>query len=202
MAIEDDIKVRSEIARSRRSAGLSHAEVARACGLSRSAVARTEAGTRRATAVELACMGAAVGLDVRLRAYPAGDPMRDAGQLRLLERLRSEIERTLGWRTEVPLPAPGDLRAWDAVIDGRGWSLAVEAETVIDDVQALQRRLNLKRRDGGADRVVLLIADTPRNRRAVAATAGSFSDLPLTTRLILGPLRQGAQPASSGIVFL
>ena len=81
---------------------------------------------------------------VRLRAYPAGDPIRDAGHTRLLDRLRRDLASGLQWRSEVPLPIEGDLRAWDAVIGGPGWRLMVEAETLIDDVQALERRLALE----------------------------------------------------------
>lgn len=121
IAGEDETHVLADIARSRRGAGLSHAEVGRQCGMSRTMVARAEAGTRPTTIQEYARMGAAVGLDVRLRAYAAGDPIRDAGQQRLLERLRPRVSAILAWRTEVPLPIDGDRRAWDAVIRGTGW---------------------------------------------------------------------------------
>jgi hypothetical protein len=57
--------------------------------------------------VDLATIGAMVGLDVRLRAWPAGDPIRDAGQQRLLDRLRLRVGPTVRLRTEVPLPIEG-----------------------------------------------------------------------------------------------
>jgi hypothetical protein len=175
----------------------------RPCGLSRSAVARIEAGTRRSTTVEeFACLGATVGLDIRLRAYPAGDAIRDAGQARLLERLRARLNPSLAWRTEVPLPIAGDLRAWDAVIRGPAWRIGVEGETVLDDLQALERRLALKRRDGDVDHVVLLVADTQRNRRALASAPAAFADLPLRTREILAAMRNARDPGGSGIVIL
>lgn len=151
---------------------------------------------------DIVAIGAAVGLDVRLRAFPAGDAIRDAGQQRLLGRLRPRLHPTLGWSTEVGLPIEGDRRAWDAVIRGEGWRVAVEAETVLDDLQALDRRLALKRRDGGEDHVILLVADTPRNRRALAAAPGAFADLPLRTREILRALGGGRAPVGSGIVIL
>ncbi|MBA2720376.1 MAG: hypothetical protein H0U52_14225 [Chloroflexi bacterium] len=145
---------------------------------------------------------AVVGLDLALRAYPAGDPIRDAGQLRLLERFRARLHPSLHWSTEVPLPIEGDLRAWDAVIRGDGWRLPVEAETVLNDLQALERRLNLKLRDGGTEHVILLVADTTRNRRALAAAPGAFANLPLGTREVLRALARGEQPGGSGIVIL
>jgi transcriptional regulator with XRE-family HTH domain len=202
LAAEDEARVRTEIIRARRAAGLSRTDVGRACGMSRSGVERTESGTRRATTGELACLGAAVGLEVRLKAYPMGDPIRDAGQLRLLARLRSEIHASLGWRTEVALPIPGDRRAWDAVITGSGWRLAVEAETVLTDVQAVERRIELKRRDGRIDHVIIVVADTPQNRRAVRAAGGSLVADPRPPRALLADLRAGRDPVASGVVFL
>ena len=203
MAGEDLARVRFELARARRTAGLSQAEVARACGLSRAAMSRLETGAnRRVTIEELARVGGAVALDVRIRTYPAGDPIRDAGQARLLERFRSRLGPGLTWSTEVPLPLPGDLRAWDAIVRSSTWRIGVEAETVIDDVQAVERRLALKRRDGEVDHVILLVSDTPRNRRAVAAAGAAFGDLPLRTRDILAALRDGRDPGGSGLVFL
>ena len=200
---EDERRVRADISSARRNSGLSLATVGRACGLSRSAAGRIENGdTIEVSTGRLACLGAAVGLDVRLRAYPAGDPIRDAGQIRLLERLRARLHASLRWSTEVPLPIEGDLRAWDAVIRGRDWRRPVEAETVLDDIQALERRLGLKRRDGGEDHLILLVADTIRNRRALAAAPGAFADLPLKTREILAALSKGEDPGGSGIVVL
>lgn len=151
---------------------------------------------------DLGAWCAVVGLDLALRAYPGGDPLRDRAQLALLERFRSRLHPSLGWATEVPLPIEGDLRAWDAVIRGDGWRIAVEAETVLDDLQAVERRLALKRRDGRIDHVILLVADTRRNRRALASAPGAFADLPLRTRDILNALGRGVHPGGSGIVIV
>jgi transcriptional regulator with XRE-family HTH domain len=200
---EDERRVRADIAAARRNAGVSQDAIGAACGISGSAEGRIETGVTRTVDLRtLAAMAAAVGLDVRLRAYPAGDPIRDAGQIRHLERLRARIHPSLRWSTEVPLPIDGDLRAWDALIRGDAWRIAVEAETVLDDLQAQERRLALKRRDGGQDHVILLVADTRRNRRALASAPGAFADLPLGTREILVALRKGRNPGASGIVIL
>jgi hypothetical protein len=143
-----------------------------------------------------------VGLDVRIRAYPAGDPIRDAGQQRLLARLRARLHPSLRWSTEVPLSIEGDLRAWDAVIRQDRWRIVVEAETVLHDLQALERKLALKLRDGGEERLILLVADTKRNRRALAAAPDAFADLSAGTRTILAAMSIGRDPGSGGIVFL
>ena len=192
-----------EIRRGRLGAGLSLRAVAAAARIDHARIWRIERGFATPTLDDVAALGAVVGLDVRLRAYVAGDPIRDAGQLRLLSRLRSVSGPGLTWRTEVPLPLADDRRAWDAVIHGPGWTVHVEAETVIQDVQALERRLLLKRRDGGAEAVILLMADTRRNRRVVTAAhqAGALAELPVRTRGLLRCLRLGTAPGS-GILFL
>ena len=176
--------------------------VGRACGLSRTGIERIEAGTRRSTVRELAAFGAVVGLDVRLRAYPAGDAIRDAGQVRLLERLRQRLHPSLRWATEVPLPIDGDLRAWDALIRGDAWRIAVEAETVLDDLQARERSLALKMRDDRMDHVILLVADTRRNRRALIAAPAAFATFSRDARPVLRALGSGADPGMSAIVIL
>jgi hypothetical protein len=137
-----------------------------------------------------------------LRAYPAGDAIRDVGQQRLLARFRPRLHPSLGWATEVVFPIEGDLRAWDAVIRGANWQIAVEAETVLDDIQAVERKLARKQRDGGIDHVILLVADTPRNRRALAAAPGAFATFSRDSRAMLRALREGRDPGCSGIVIL
>jgi hypothetical protein len=184
--------------------GLSLRDAGAASGTAHQQLLRFEGGELdRVSIAQLGAWCSVVGLDLVVRAYPAGDPIRDAGQVRLLGRLRPRLHPSLGWSTEVALPIPGDLRAWDAQIRGEGWTLGVEAETVLDDIQALERRLALKRRDGGVDHVVLLVADTTTNRRALAsAAATAFADLPLRTREVMAALRAGRDPDGSGIVIL
>jgi transcriptional regulator with XRE-family HTH domain len=189
--------------RARVGAGLSLRAVGAATGIDHGRIWRFEHGRAGELRVDdLGAICAVVGLDLALRAYPAGDAIRDAGQARLLERLRLRISPSLGWSTEAPLPIPGDLRAWDAVIRGPAWRIGVEGETALDDVQATERRLGLKWRDGDVDRVILLVADTRRNRRALAATPAAFGDLPLRTREVLAALRDGRDPGRGGIVVL
>jgi transcriptional regulator with XRE-family HTH domain len=193
----------AESRRARIGAGLSLRAIETATGIDHVRIWRFEGGDVDTLSVpQVAAICAVVGLDVRLRAYPAGDPIRDAGQVRLLQRLRPILAPALRWRTEVPLPITGDLRAWDAVIRGPGWWLPVEAETVIEDVQALERKLALKQRDGDARHVIVLVADTRRNRRSLASVPGAFQGWPLRTREVLAALRAGRDPGASGIVIL
>lgn len=146
------------------------------------------------------------GLDLTLRVYPAGDPIRDRAQLALLERLRVRLPPSLRWRPEVPLPIDGDLRAWDAEIRGREprpWRARVEAETRIADGQALERKLALKLRDDPGGHLILLVADTRANRRALVALGPGLREmLPFGAREILSALDAGREPPGSGIVML
>ncbi len=129
--------------------------------------------------------------------------------MRLLERLRARLPADLSLKTEVPLPLAGDLRAWDGWVGGlrtttgssRG--LPVEAETRISDLQAQLRRLALKMRDGDVDQVLLVVADTPSNRAAIAAGAALIRDqFPITPRLAWRAITAGLDPEGSALLFL
>ncbi len=182
--------------------GLSLRAVADACGTSHQQVLRFEQGQLGRVAIaDLGAWFAVVGMDLVIRAYPAGDPIRDSGQQRLLQRLRVGIHVDLTWTTEVVLPIHGDQRAWDAVIRGRGWWIAVEAETVLDDLQALERRIARKVRDGGSPQVLLLISDTRRNRQAIAAAPSAFIGYDRDARSVLALLSAGRDPDRSALVF-
>jgi hypothetical protein len=79
----------------------------------------------------------------------------------------------------------------------------VEAETRLSDIQALTRRLELKRRDGGILNMIMLVADTRTNRAALLGARSSLADgFPLRHGAILGALRDGVDPGGSGIVIL
>lgn len=103
----------------------------------------------------------------------------------------------------MPLPIVGDLRAWDAIVGGSGWDVGVEAETRPPDLQALDRRLALKQRDGSVDQVVLLLADTRHNHELVRGNeAWVASRFPVPGRRALELLAAAANPGGSAIVFL
>ena len=194
----------ADIRLTRRGAGLSLKAAATSVGMSESTFSRLERGRLARTTVEqLALACSAVGLKFVGRAYPDGDPVRDAGHTRLLLRLRGLIHRSAVWRTEVPLPIPGDLRAWDAQIRLGGAVVAVEAEMRLGDLQALERRIGLKRRDGGIELIVLLVADTRGNRHMLSHHREALrTSFPLDTRAMLRALRDGRLPEASGIVVL
>lgn len=159
------------------------------------------------TTVQLGRIGAVVGLDVRVRAFPGPAPLRDAAQLALLDRLRARLHPDLTLRTEVPLPIEGDQRAWDGVIKGfvspQPLTLPAEAEARIHDFQAQTRRIMLKSRDAGIDHVLLVVAGTRMNRRAIRAAHAAVDELfPVPERVALAALAAGAHPGGSALVFL
>jgi hypothetical protein len=181
--------------------------VAVSSGMSASQVGRIERGTLPSVSVDqLARVGAAVGLDVRVRSFPGPDPLLDAGQIAVLGRLRSRLHPDLGFRAEVPLPITGDQRAWDAMIDAlRGITplLPVEAESRLIDGQAQIRRIMLKLRDSGLEHVLVVIADTRRNRDAVAAAASTIlADFPVPQRRAMAALAAGEHPGGSALILL
>jgi transcriptional regulator with XRE-family HTH domain len=197
-------RVVADVRAARVGAGLSLEAVAEAVGVSHSRISRLERGAIEHPPVDfVAAVCAVVGLDLVIKAYPSGDPLRDRAHDALLGRLRAVLDPSLRLKTEQPLPILGDLRAWDGTIIGRGWLCHVEAETAITDGQALLRRLSLKARDGGRGNVVLLVSDTRMNRDALHTLRPSITaSLPLGTRSILGSLRRGEEPRESGIVVL
>ncbi len=152
---------------------------------------------------EVARALAVVGLDLSVRAYPKGSPLRDRAHVELLERLRLRIGPTVRWATEVPLPNPGDRRAWDALARVAAVRIGIEAETRARDSQELKRRLELKRRDGGVDHVILLLADTRHNRAFLRAAGEGFREaFPVPARIVLDRLAAAVDPGGSGIVLL
>lgn len=194
-----------EVRQGRLSRGLSQLEVARVASISQAKVSQIERASLATVSIRDVChLLAAVGMELSARAYPAGPPLRDAAHRALLERLRARIGQSVRWKFEVPLPITGDLRAWDAVMELANVRVAVEAETRVRDVQALQRRVSLKLRDDPTTtRVVLLLADTRSNREMVRAEERILSEeYPLSPRAMLASLSEGRAPESSGVVLL
>jgi transcriptional regulator with XRE-family HTH domain len=193
-----------EIRESRMGAGLTCAQVGAACGISASYEARIERGeARRVSVVLLALLCAAVGLDLSVRAFPAGTPLRDSAHLALLARVRASLHPGWTWRSEVPIPLPGDPRSWDAVIDRDGLRIGVEAETRVRDIQALDRRIALKLRDSGLDHVILVLADTRSNRAVLRAFADDLrANHPIPPRVAKAALASGEDPGGSAVLLL
>jgi hypothetical protein len=170
----------------------------------RSKLSRIERGRfRMVPVVELSRLCAILGLELSVRVYPGGQPIRDSAQQALLDRFQAAISPSIRCRREVPLPVSGDLRAWDAWL-AFNEPIAVEAETRPRDLQATQRRINLKWRDDPrVAGVVLLLADTRRNRDLMREYGDALLiDYPVPGEELLADLAAGRRPRGSGVLLM
>lgn len=192
-----------ELRDARLASGLSQSHVAGAAGLKQSRISRTERNEPPMARVdELARHCAVLGHELSVRAFPVGSPVRDAAQRDVLRALQGMVDPAFRWRFEVGLDLPGDRRAWDAWLDGPG-DVAIDAETRLRDIQAVQRKLELKWRDSGSPRLILVLSASRHNRRVVREhRAALASMLPLDTREVLASLRSGRVPRANGIAFV
>lgn len=182
--------------------GLSQAAVARAAGISQPLLSLIERGADPGVSIEtLSRVCAVVGLDLSIKAYPGGQPLRDRAHVALFERFRGAVGAAWAWSAEVPLPIPGDKRAWDRVLRGAGVVIGVEGETRPTDMQELGRRLGLKKRDGGVDRLILVLSDSEWCRRIVRLNDldGAF---PVPGKVALKALVDGRDPGGDAIVLI
>lgn len=181
--------------------GLSQEHVAASSHLSRGRYRLIEKGrVTNVTILELDRVGAVLGLDPSIKLYPGGPPVRDAGQTGRLAAFLEDVRPPLSHRAEVSLPRVDDRpeqRAWDAVLFGHRRRTALELEMQLRDVQAMRRRIDLKRRDDPTEGFILLIPGTRANRRVIAEFEAMFNDLPrLKRRDVRARLLAGEHPPS------
>ncbi len=193
-----------EISAARLAAGLALAVAAEAAGISVAELSRIEGSVAPWVSVLTAArVCAIVGLDLSVRTFPGSDPLRDAAHVRLAALVQARLGPGLTVRTEVPIGDDRDQRAWDETIADAEGLAAIELESRLTDAQALVRRVNLKRRDSGIDRVILVLNDTNGNRRAVLAARDTLlPTFPLEPSDVLSALSTGRVPRAGGIVFL
>ena len=198
-------RVTADLRDARLAADVSLDSAARAAGMSSSQLSRLELGRLERPDFEQVWRAASVvGLRPSLALYPAGSPVRDRAQLALLARFERCLGVGLRMRREIPLPLKGDLRAWDALVEGSDGSFFTEGESHVRDAQALERRLRLKVRDDPRARVVILVLTRSNHHRAVLADhRESLRDLlPLDGGAVLRAVRAGRCPPASGIVLV
>jgi transcriptional regulator with XRE-family HTH domain len=195
----------AELMEARRSAGLSQAALAEELRWSQSDVSRFERLTRvdGVSFVELSEVASLLGLELGAGLHLVGDPIRDKGHQALIARFRALL--SAAWRVvqDVPLPIPGDRRAWDLLLRLADQLIGVEAETKVRDVQALTRHVHLRERDGRADEIVVLLADTRTDRALVdqlrLALGSRYATSP---KVLLKALRSGERLLGSGVILL
>jgi transcriptional regulator with XRE-family HTH domain len=194
----------NELRAGRLDRNLSGEAVASSAGLSGAQYSRIERGLVQGLSIEQASvLLAAVGQTLSVRVYPDGEPVRDAAHAALLGRLRAIVHRSLRVLSEVPFPTPGDRRAWDLLVAGIDWRHGFEAETRPRDLQALERRIALKARDGGVDAVSLVLLDSRHNREFVRAYGTSLKvRFPVSGDRALELLRAGVDPGAGSVILL
>lgn len=187
----------------RQRAAISQARLAASSGVSRHWIYLFEHGRlgtidlRRATMVM-----AHLGHKLVVTTYPTGEPLRDEGQARLLERFNARLSPAWQRFAEAPMPQAGDLRAWDELLRGVVL-IGVEAETRPNDLQVIERAMSTKQRDSRVDRILLLISGTARNRSLIREHVGLLRQtFPLDTRATLEALGDGKDPGANGLVVL
>jgi transcriptional regulator with XRE-family HTH domain len=192
-----------EISNARRAAGISQTVLGAAVGLSKTEIGRIERGEAPwLTVLHAAALLSVVGLQLGARAYPAGSPLRDRGHLRLLADFEARLPANVGRVREWPIPLHGDPRAVDLLLTGLPIRVGVEAETVLDDLQALERDIRTKQRDGQLGRIILLVRGSNRNRQILAGADALRQAFPVKTRAVMAALVRGADPGADGIVLL
>ncbi|MEX2183293.1 MAG: helix-turn-helix transcriptional regulator [Chloroflexota bacterium] len=198
----DDALAEFRVARVER--GISQQRVAVAIGRSDAWVSWTETGGNGSlSVVDLFAMLACVDREGALRVHPGGGGLRDEGQARVLTQFHSLIAPTWAWRTEVGMPIPGDLRAWDVVIRDLACTIGVDAETRLRDLQALDRRVMLKQRDSGVHRAIILVPSTRTNRDALrSAGPDALANYPIPSPVALRALRDGRDPGGNAVIVL
>lgn len=186
-------------------AGLRQSDIARAVRRSASAIGRVERGVVRRVGVEdLATHAAAVGLKLSTKLYPGSGRLRDAVQLEMIRRYLASVKQG-GWSAalEVPIGPSGDLRAFDLVLARPSVRVAHEFVSRLRDVQAQIRPLLRKQQDSEIARLVVVVAGTNANRRAVAEADPVLREsFPLVSRTVLAALRSGRDPGANGLVLL
>lgn len=200
-------KLGTEARTARLAMGWSQQQVARRAGVSQPTVSRCEAGDSSLGAAAVACVLAAVGLDLAYRTFPEGLQLRDSGQLPLAQQLRGWAYRSWKIGFEVPV-SDGSQRAADIVLGGPVSAIHVELESNLVDFQA-QLRSGLLKRDALQERLghpvafVMALRDTERNRSAVRAYAGVISAaLPAGSREVLSAIRNGRPLGRDGLLWL
>ena len=195
----------NELRTARNAAGLTQRDAATVAGCSPTEVSRIERGIAPwVDVVTLMRFATVVGLDLWIRTYPGGEPLRDVAHLRLTEALKAMVGSALTIRGEVPVGDIRDRRAWDLTLtDRRGRICGTELETRIVDAQAQMRRITQKHQDAGVDRLLVVVADTRANRVAIRSAAALLgSSLVIDDPFALQALAVGELPPRDALIFV
>lgn len=206
MAREMALSIGQEVTLGRLNLGLTLRGAAHRAGVAYETQRRVEASDPGASLLTVCRVAAPLGVKVWGKGFPAATPsLRDTGQLGIAELIRRQLPATTRCELEHGL---GNGRAIDMVVSGADEILAIEIERLLADLQAQYRIADAKRLELAADhqrpvRLVMAVADTRRNRAAVAEHARLVRVmLPATSREILAALRRGEALGRDGVLWV
>jgi len=185
-------------------AGMTQKQVAAALHTSTSHVSRVEHGLIMGlTMHQLHRHAAVIGLKPYVNLYPLVARPLDSAQLQLFGRFRARIAPTWKVVLEATMPIRGDLRAADALLSLPGCRCVVEIVTRLADFQAQLRSARRKVRDLEADRLIMVVAATHTNRRAIRDSGRAVDEaFPVRTKEGLRALALGADPGGDALILL
>ncbi len=188
----------------RLASGKTQRQLATTLGVHHSHVSRVEHGQIRHIGIPaLSRHAAALGLKPWLRFFPVASRPLDSAQLRLWAALRERLHPSWHATLEAPMPQAGDLRAADVLLETPEVRCMIELITRLADLSGQTRSARLKLRDLGADRLILVVAGTETNRRAVRGAGPAVADtFPIGTREALERLAQGQDPGGDALILL
>jgi transcriptional regulator with XRE-family HTH domain len=195
-----------EVTLARTNLALTRNAAARLAGVSASTQERVERGDPSVQFRTACRVASAVGLKVWGRAFPVRSPsLRDTGQLRIADILRRAGHESYRIVLELALERG---RSADMAFFGPDEIIVAEIERLLADFQAQYRSGVMKRDELAAIhqrpvRLVLVIEDTQRNRRAVQQHAALIrSTLPAGSREVSRAIRTDQQLGRDGILWI
>lgn len=200
-------RIGADIETSRTALARSLDQVARRAGVAPSTVMRAIRGDPGIHLDTLFAIGAAAGLRMSVKAYPAALSLRDSGQLRIANYIVQQAHPSLTAALEVPVGDPFG-RAADVVLFGATEIVHSEIERRLPDLQAPYRAATVKRDSLQSQhqrpvRLVLVVEDTRRNRDLVAPHADLLRRiLPATSSEVMRALRSGAPLGRDGLLWV
>lgn len=196
----------AEVTLARTNLALTRNAAARLAGVSASTQERVERGDPSVQFYTACRVASAVGLKVWGKAFPVRVPsLRDTGQLRIADILRRAAHES--YRTILELSLEGG-RSADMAFFGPDEIIVAEIERLLADFQAQYRSAMAKRDELAAIhrrpvRLVLVVEDTQRNRRAVQQHGALIrSALPAGSREISRIIHTGQPLARDGILWI
>jgi len=202
-------RVGREVRTARLAAGLTQRQVGSLAQIRQEYVSAIERAVR-SPSLDVTCrLAAALGHELGVRFHPAqGVPLRDSGQLRLVEAIVVLTDPGT-WRARLEVPvSTTDRRAADLVLESTVEVAHIEVERLITDLQAQVRAAGLKRdmlanRYDRPVRLILAVPDIRSMRQLVREHAGFVArTFPVPSRAIWRSIRRGHAIGGDGLLFV